>query len=81
MKAYFDSDTWNKIGRPDLGSRIFIKRGKKLYFGEVHTIGFGTKKGIEIRIKVDKIKADEGRYNQRTSGHYRHQNERALGNP
>jgi hypothetical protein len=56
MKAYFDADTWIKMGQPDLNSRIFIKRGKKKYFGRVHTISYGTKKGIEIRIQVDKVK-------------------------
>lgn len=59
MKAVFDDDTYKKIGRPDLNSRIFIKRGNKKYYGLVHTVAY-LNKGVELRIKVDKIKEVNG---------------------
>lgn len=54
MKRTFNTETWIKIGQPDLGSKIFFKiKGKKIY-GKVNFIQFGYKKGI--RIGIEKFK-------------------------
>ncbi len=50
-KRIFDSETWRKIGQPDLGSKMyFIENGKKVW-GEVISVNYGHKKGIELKIK------------------------------
>jgi len=47
----FDSETWRKIGQPDLGSKMFyIKNGKKVW-GSVTEVQFGHKKGVKLKIK------------------------------
>lgn len=48
----FDSQTWVKIGQPDLGSKMFYidKTTNKKVFGKVTSINFGHKKGVEIKI-------------------------------
>lgn len=39
-KRYFDSETYNKLGQPDLGSKMyFIKNGKKVW-GKVVSVHF-----------------------------------------
>lgn len=59
MYTYFDNDTYDKMGKPDLGDRIFIKRGGKRYFGKIHSVYYGTRKGIRLDIKVDKVAISE----------------------
>lgn len=56
MRAFFDPETYKKIGSPDINSRIFIKRGSKKYYGNIHTIDYTSRKGIEVRISVDKVR-------------------------
>lgn len=50
---FFNSDTWIKIGQPDLGSKMFYidkETGKKIY-GRVTGVDFGHKKGVKLKIK------------------------------
>ena len=52
-KRIFDAKTWEKIGQPDLGSKIYYinkKTGKKIW-GLVIGVNYGHKKGIELRIQ------------------------------
>jgi ribosomal protein L35AE/L33A len=49
----FDSETWRKIGQPDLGSKMFYidkSTGKKVW-GSVTEVQFGYKKGVKLKIK------------------------------
>jgi hypothetical protein len=49
----FDSETWNKLGRPDLNSKMYYinkSTGEKVY-GYVSEINYGHKKGIKLKIK------------------------------
>jgi ribosomal protein L35AE/L33A len=49
----FDSETWRKIGQPDLGSKMFYidkSTGKKVW-GSVTEVQFGHKKGVKLKIK------------------------------
>lgn len=50
MKTVFDANTWKKIGQPDIGCKMFLKRGKKKIWGIVESINYGHKKGVEISI-------------------------------
>lgn len=52
-KRYFDTETWRKIGQPDLNSRMFYINGKtgEKVWGQVTSVNFGTSKGIELVIK------------------------------
>jgi hypothetical protein len=49
----FSSETWRKIGKPDLGSKMFYINWetKKKVYGSVTDITFGHKKGVKITIK------------------------------
>jgi len=49
----FDSETWSKIGQPDLGSKMFYinKSTNKKVWGSVTEVNFGHKKGIKLKIK------------------------------
>lgn len=52
----FNSETWRKIGQPDVGSKMFYinqKTGKKVY-GTVVMVNFGHKKGVQLKIKPNK---------------------------
>ncbi len=50
-KKIFDTETWKKLGHPDLGSKMyFVEKGKKIW-GEVVSIHYGHKKGVELKIK------------------------------
>jgi len=53
----FDSETWRKIGQPDLGSKMFYinKSTGKRVWGKVESVQFGHKKGIKLKIKPFKI--------------------------
>lgn len=49
----FNTETWHKIGRPDLGSKMFYINGEtgKKVWGSVTEINYGHKKGIRLKIK------------------------------
>lgn len=51
-KKVFDVETWRKIGRPDIGSKMFYINGfgKKVY-GTVVEINYNHKHGVELIIK------------------------------
>lgn len=58
-KRIFDSKTYAKIGRPDLGSKMFYidKATSKKVYGFVSEINLGHKKGVMIKIKPFKKKS------------------------
>lgn len=45
IKRYFDSETYRKIGSPDLGSKMFLPRGGKRIYGKVSLLKFTSEKG------------------------------------
>jgi hypothetical protein len=49
----FSAENWRKIGKPDLGSKMFYINGKtkKKVYGSVTEINFGHKRGVKIIIK------------------------------
>lgn len=52
LKQLFDTETYRKMGSPDLDSTIFIKRGTKKVYGRVALIDFYAHKNkIEIGIE------------------------------
>lgn len=56
-KRYYDSETYRKIGSPDLGCKMYIVRAGKKIYGTVQSLNFtGVKsrhKGkIEIGLKL-----------------------------
>lgn len=52
-RRIFNSETWQKIGSPDLGSTMFYinQITKKKVYGTVTKVDYGHKKGIELIIK------------------------------
>jgi len=53
-RRIFNTETWRKIGQPDLNSKMFYwnkETGKKI-FGFVTAINYGHKRGVEITIKA-----------------------------
>ena len=52
-KRYFDSDTYNKIGSPDLGCKMYIIRAGKKIYGTVCFLNFtGIKSKHKGKIEV-----------------------------
>ena len=51
-RRVFDSETWIKIGQPDLNSKLFFKdkNGNKIW-GVVTMINYSHKKGVELNIQ------------------------------
>jgi hypothetical protein len=50
-KRIFDTETWIKLGQPDLNSKMYyIVNGKKVW-GQVIAINYGHKKGVELTIR------------------------------
>ncbi len=52
-RRIFNTETWVKIGQPDLGSKMFYtnrKTGQKIW-GVVTEINHGHKKGVALKIK------------------------------
>jgi hypothetical protein len=39
-KRYFDSETYNKLGQPDLGSKMYIIQNGKKVWGKVVSVHF-----------------------------------------
>ena len=39
-KRYFDSETYNKLGQPDLGAKMFFIRNSKKVWGKVVSLRF-----------------------------------------
>lgn len=58
MRFVLTTEKWNKMGRPDLNAKIYLrdrKTSKKVYFTVVG-INYGHKKGIQLNlIKSNKI--------------------------
>ena len=55
IKRYFDSETYKKLGQPDLGSKMYFIRNRKKIWGIVVSIRFTGDKSkhkgkIEIKI-------------------------------
>jgi hypothetical protein len=54
-KRYFDSETYNKLGQPDLGSRMYIMQNGNKVWGRVVSVNFTGDKSkhkgkIELKI-------------------------------
>lgn len=52
-KRIFDTETWKKIGQPDLGSKMFYINGKtkEKVWGFVTEVNYGHKRGVALTIK------------------------------
>jgi hypothetical protein len=52
----FDADTWLKLCRPDLNSKLYYRKksGEKVW-GIVTSINYGHKKGIQLTITPFKL--------------------------
>lgn len=50
-RRIFSSETWRKLGQPDVGSKMYYFRDGKKVWGEVVMSNFGHKKGVELKIK------------------------------
>ena len=50
---YFDYKTYEKIGRPDLNSKIFYinKETNEKVYGYVSQVEYGNKRGVKLKIK------------------------------
>lgn len=58
-KRYFDSETYNKLGQPDLGSKMyFIRNGKKVWgvVVSVHFTGEKSKHKGKIELGIAPFK-------------------------
>lgn len=45
LKRYYDSETYNKMGRPDLGTKCYFMKGGKKIYGIIVLINFTSEKG------------------------------------
>jgi len=45
LKRYFDSETYAKMGHPDLGQKIYFMRAGKKVWGRVALLHFTSDKG------------------------------------
>lgn len=45
LKRYFDSETYQKIGQPNLGHKIYFMRGGKKIWGILSLINYTSEKG------------------------------------
>jgi len=52
-KRVFNSETYEKIGSPTLGAKMFYINGKtkNKVWGKVVEINYGHKRGVELKIK------------------------------
>ena len=50
MKKIFDTNTWVKLGQPDLNSKMYFVRDKKKVWGIVTQIHYGHRKGVMLKI-------------------------------
>lgn len=67
IKRYYDSETYRKIGSPDLGSIIFvIKSGKRIYgkVGLIHFTGEKSKHKGKIQLGVIPFENKKGGNNE-----------------
>lgn len=55
IKRLFDTDTYRKMGCPDLNSIIFMKKSGKKRYGKVVLLSFTGHKG-KIQIGIDPFK-------------------------
>jgi len=47
LKRKFDSETYSKMGHPDLGSKIYFMRAGKKVWGKVSLLSFSGFKGAK----------------------------------
>jgi len=60
-KRYFDSETYNKLGQPDLGAKMyFIRNGKKVWgtVSLVHFTGEKSKHKGKIELGISPFKSE-----------------------
>ena len=61
-KRYFDSETYNKLGQPDLGAKMyFIRNGKKVWgtVSLVHFTGEKSKHKGKIELGISPFKSEQ----------------------
>lgn len=64
LKRYFTSETYRKIGSPDIGTKIYFMKNNKKIFGKVSLVQFTSEKSrhngdILIGLEPFKNKKDE----------------------
>jgi hypothetical protein len=50
-RRVFDTNTWIKLGKPDLNSKMYFMKNNKKVWGTVISINYNHKKGVELKIK------------------------------